>query len=151
MLFRTDFFMYLQAGHFVQSNLTPREDDDLRDAFSETMSWNRYRSYKVRTLYPSLLEPLVMKSWKNALRGWSQDLPIVDSSDLWLKHCSQALRSLPSAAHLKTLQRAYSSLSQRKHMVPEETGRYKSAELLTPPFFTFSGTAVKLSVSGTNL
>lgn len=55
------FFMYLQAGHYVQSNTTLAGGVTNKDAFSELMTWIKFRPFKTRYLYPSLLEPTVVK------------------------------------------------------------------------------------------
>lgn len=135
----TDFYMYLQARHYIQSTQVSKLLTADKDVFSETMSWIRLKPYKIRFLYPSLLEPLVGKLWENSLRNWSQDIPIINSSKTWLECCEYVLKQLPSAAlqetHLKTLQRAYISPSRRKHWVLEESGECKKCAATDATFF----------------
>lgn len=134
-----DFFMYLQMRHFVQSMASLAGDNTKTDAFSETMVWIASRSFKVRFLYPALIDPLVEVAWQNSAKGWASDIPMVSSFKLWLDPCGSALKCLPSAAlqetHLKTLHRAYISPSQRKHMVPEESGTCKKCGAADASFF----------------
>lgn len=135
----SEFFMYLQARHFAQSTLTLLGDEVQKDALTETMAWIKARPFKIKLLYPSLLEPMVTKAWMRSFAGWRLDLPNLESPAIWIAPCGMALKCLPSAAlqetHLHTLQRAYISPSQRKHMVPEETGECKKCGAADANFF----------------
>lgn len=134
-----DFYMYLQVRHFAQSLQIPELGNNTKNAFSETMAWVKIRQFKNRFLYPELLEPLVDKAWENSYKSWSLDIPTLCSSKIWLDCCAFTLKHLSSAAlqetHLKTLQRAYFSPSQRKHMVPDENGRCKKCTATDATFF----------------
>lgn len=131
-----ELFMYLQARHFAQ---TFQSEIITKDAFSDTMSFLKSKSYKVRFFYPSLLDPLVEKSWACPADRWAKDIPTIDSPDVWLKSCGKVMKCLPSASlqetYLKTLQRAYISPWQRRHMVTEETGHCKKCGATEANFY----------------
>lgn len=109
----TDFYMYLQIRHFIQSSAISEGTLASKDAFLETMRWIKSRPFKIRYLYPSLLEPTAEKAWHSTFRGWSKDIPDLESYKGLTDPCALALRSLPSAAlqetYLRTLHRAYIS------------------------------------------
>lgn len=129
-------FMYLQARHFA---LSFQAGIKAKDDFSDTMTFIQSRPYKIRYLYPSLLEPMVEKMWAAPTLSWSRDIPLVSTHKLWIEDCGRILKCLPSASlqetYLKTIQRAYISPWQRGHMVPEETGHCKKCGVTEANFF----------------
>lgn len=85
------------------------------------------------------MEPLKEQLWRGSLRGWSQDIATINSSEIWLKHCGSVLRWLPSAAlqetHLKSIQRAYIFPAQWKHMVMVESGSCKKCGMSNAMYY----------------
>lgn len=122
-----DFYMFLQIRHFVQSHSDHKLPSRTAAPFSQIIALSKSKLYKIRYLYSLLLKPTVARAWKKTFNSWSRDIPSIGTPDDLLKGCEFGLRYLPSAAlqetHLKTISRAYISQSQRKHMVPYETGR----------------------------
>lgn len=116
-----DFYMYLQARHFIQADLLVKDSGFSKNVVCDILSLLVLKPYKIQFLYNPLLEPLKDTLWKGSLQRWERDIPEISSAEIWLQHCGSILRWLPSAAmqetHLKFIQRAYISPAQRKHMV----------------------------------
>lgn len=134
-----DFYMYLQARHFVSSEISVFGLRCTENAILQTLSLLRTKPYKTKYLYNPLLKPLVQGQWAKSLASWSQDLSLEVTPDLLLNHCSSILRWLPSAAmqetHLKCIQRAYISPARRKHMVQDETGQCRKCGFFDASYF----------------
>lgn len=131
--------MYLQTRHYVCTDLSVKDSGLCKNVVCDTLSMLSNRPYKIKFLYTPLLAPMKDRLWRGSLLKWSQDIPEIDSSEVWLQHCESILRWLPSAAmqetHLKFIQRAYISPAQRKHMVADETGCCKKCGVVDASYF----------------
>lgn len=134
-----DFFMFLQARHYAQSHPDHSPQANSQNIISQLLLICRTSIFKIRFLYSHLVKPSSEQVWKNTLAKWSADIPDITSTEILLKGCGLPLKSLPSASlqetHIKTINRTYISQSQRKYMVPEETGRCKKCGFTDATFF----------------